>query len=280
MLRPIPPIDTIELFPPLAAELIRTLRGLSDADWNAPTACSPWTVKDVAAHLLDTMMRRLSFGRDHLQGTPPDEDLSDFDTLVRYINRLNEDWVRVFRSVSAPQLIEFMETREPQLYAYFKSLPQDEPAGISVAWAGETTSMNWMDIAREYTERWLHQQHIRDAVGLPLLLDQQFARPMFDAFIRSLPRAYRDTTAPQDTAVTIRITGNGGGIWSLIREGDAWRLYEDTAPSPAASLSLDQDVAWRLFSKGITPDAARSALHVEGDSALAEGLLKAVAIMA
>src|SRR5688500_19297292 len=35
--------------------------------------------------------------------------------------------------------------------------------GDSIGWAGPDPAPVWLDIAREFTERWVHQQHIRDA---------------------------------------------------------------------------------------------------------------------
>jgi len=62
-LHPVEPIATVALFPALHAELIALLRRLTPEDWFRPTA-APWTVKDMAAHLLDTDMRRSSAQRD------------------------------------------------------------------------------------------------------------------------------------------------------------------------------------------------------------------------
>src|SRR5689334_7783825 len=75
-------IDTRYLFAPLHAELMSLLRGLTPDDWERPTLARAWRVRDVAAHLLDTQLRRLSGHRDgHL--LPPDRP------LVGYINHLD-----------------------------------------------------------------------------------------------------------------------------------------------------------------------------------------------
>lgn len=58
------PIYTTELFPKIESELIALLKSLSDEDWQKPTVCVGWSVKDIAAHLLDTSFRRLSMQRD------------------------------------------------------------------------------------------------------------------------------------------------------------------------------------------------------------------------
>ena len=58
-MEPAGPIDTVALFPPLSRQLIAVLRSLQPAEWDLPTACTPWTVKDVAAHLLGGNLGRL-----------------------------------------------------------------------------------------------------------------------------------------------------------------------------------------------------------------------------
>jgi hypothetical protein len=43
---------------------------------------------------------------------------------------------------------------------------------------------------------------------------------------------------------------------------------------------MDQDTAWRLFSKGLGPAEARERVTVEGDQALGSVVLGALAVMA
>src|SRR5688572_4941575 len=58
------PILTGPLFAPIHDELMALLRSLTAEEWMAPTVAGAWTVRDVAAHLLDTGLRRLSMHRD------------------------------------------------------------------------------------------------------------------------------------------------------------------------------------------------------------------------
>jgi hypothetical protein len=155
-----------------------------------------------------------------------------------------------------------------------------EPARIGVTWAGEARSPNWFDIAREYTEKWLHQQHIREAVGAPVMTERRWLYPVLDTFLRGLPHTFRQVEAGDGVAVMVGIRGEAGGEWSLLREGSAWRLYNDAHPEPGAVVSMDQDLAWRLFTKGISPEAARPAIRIDGDPALGSQVLALVAIMA
>ena len=79
----------------------------------------------------------------------------------------------------------------------------------------------WFDVARELTERWHHQQQIRDAVGRPPLYERYLA-PVIDTFVRALPYTYRDVDAPEGTTIVLRIDD---AAWSLVREAIAWQLF-------------------------------------------------------
>jgi hypothetical protein len=59
---------------------------------------------------------------------------------------------------------------------------------FSVAWAGEAESKNWFHVARDYSEKWHHQQQIREAVGQTAeLLTPALYRPLLDTLLRDLP---------------------------------------------------------------------------------------------
>ncbi len=273
------PIFLVDLFPELHTRLIELLGSLSTGDWQKPTVCSPWTVKDVAAHLLDGNVRQLSFRRDKMPPPEPDNPITSYGSLVAYLNQINEEWVKAARRISPELLTGFLDLTGRQLYHFYQALDPDEPALFPVAWAGDEASPNWFDIAREYTERWLHQQHIREAVGRPALTERRFLYPVFDTFMRALPFTYRDVAAAEGTGLGVSITGEAGGEWSLIRVDGSWRLFEGKAAQPAASVTFDQDAAWRLFTKGLSPQAAQERVRLEGDKEIGAVILRMVSIM-
>jgi hypothetical protein len=81
------PIPTLHLFPVLDKLLIELLGSLTAADWNKPTVARLWTVKDVAAHLLDTNMRTIS--KWHGYEAPVTTPINSYKDLVVYLNILN-----------------------------------------------------------------------------------------------------------------------------------------------------------------------------------------------
>src|SRR5262245_35133472 len=150
------PILTADLFPSLDAHLIALLKSLSAEEWERQTIAPKWKVKDVAAHLLDTQLRRLSLARDGYSSPPPPVINNDRDS-VEFINRLNSEGVTVYRRLSPAVLIEWMEQSSREAAEYYASLDPTGPAKFSVSWAGESKSLNWFDVARDLTERWHHQ---------------------------------------------------------------------------------------------------------------------------
>ena len=278
-LTPVAPVFLVDLLPGLHARLMALLRGLDAADWDRPTACALWSVKDIAAHLLDGSLRRLSFGRDGLNAAP-DPAPASYSDLVAYLNRLNAEWTAAARRLSARVLIELLDVTAPQVHAFFKSLDPHAPALFSVAWAGDHRSPNWFDIGREYTERWLHQEQIREAVGAPGLTGREWLHPTLDIFVRALPFTFREVAAPAGSSVEIQISGGSGGQWTLVRGPEEWGLFLGADGRAETTVSLDQETAWKLFSKGLSRHVARQRIRIEGDSRLGDPILGSLAVMA
>jgi uncharacterized protein (TIGR03083 family) len=278
-LQPAEPVFLAPHFAALHPELISVLRGLQRSDWERPTACAEWSVKDIAAHLLDGNIRRLSFQRDGF--SPPSRGpLQSYPELVAYLNRLNAEWVRAARRMSPEVLVQLLELTGPQVADVFLSLDPFGPALFSVAWAGEDVSLNWFDIAREYTERWLHQQQIREAVGAPGLTGRVWLHPVLDVFLRALPFSFRGVERSAGSALGIDIEGEAGGHWTLLRRSQAWELFSGSLPRPDARVRLSQDTGWRLLSKGLTPGEATERVSIVGDSDLGAAFLRTLSVMA
>ena len=274
-MQPPEPVLVVDLFPEERARLLELLSGLSPDEWRAPTACAGWSVKDVAAHLLGDDLGRLSYQRDRFQTAPPEPG----ESLVAFINRRNAEWVQALRRLSPLVLCELLRRSGDETLALFASLDLFKLGG-PVSWAGPDPAPVWLDLAREYTERWHHQQHIRDAVGAAGLTEPRFFAPVLATFVRALPHTFRRIGASEGTRIQLRISGASGGEWAIVREAQGWVLYAGTAAASDAQVMIDQQVAWRLFTKGLTPAEAEPAAQIEGDRRLGRIVLEAVAIIA
>lgn len=274
-MKPAEPVIVADLFEPLLNRLLQLLRQVSEQEWSNATPCPGWSVKDIALHLLGDEIGQLSRGRDKDTSglLPPGPD------LVSRINANNSLWVDATRRMSTRLLCDLLDFTGYQVVSYFKSLPFMETNG-GVSWAGPDPAPVWLDIAREYTERWHHQQHIREAVEQPGLTEAVFLAPVLDTFARALPWTFRNVEAPEQTVVELKVVGDAGKSWFLMRSQERWSLYSETSIAPAATVTLDQEAAWKLYTKGIAKEKALQAANVQGNEALAINIFNAVAIIA
>lgn len=276
VLQPPQPIIVVDLFPEVLNELLKLLASLSAEDWQKPTVCPGWSVKDVALHLLGVEVGNLSRRRD---GHTLDASITSWGELMTFINDWNQGWIQAARRISPQLLIDLLEFTGVQLCDYFRLL-DPYALGDAVSWVGPEPAPVWLDLAREYTERWHHQQHIRDAVDKPGLKQPRYFAPVLAAFVWALPRAFRSTVAAENTSVTLTIAGESGGRWSVLREGGEWRLYAGAPDQPDAEVTIDEDFAWRLFTRGLSQSLAREQMAVNGDRALGLRVLQMVSIIA
>ena len=271
------PILCAHLLRTVDDKLIELLRSLAPSEWSLPTVAPLWSVRDVAAHLLDTALRKLSMVRDShfveaVQITSPQD-------LITLVNRLNQEGVTVYRRLSPSVLIDLMKTACDQSALFHESLDPFARAAFAVSWAGEENSLNWFDTARELTERWHHQQQIRLATNRPGIMVPSQYRSVIDCFLRGLPNLYRDVVAPAGTGILVEVSGECGGRWLLCRGEAGWGLVKTIERSPASRVTIPQSLAWRLFTKGIDRDSARAEIEITGERDLGEHVLRLTAIV-
>lgn len=277
-LTPLEPTLTAPLFPGLHEALVTLLRSLGPDAWKAPTIAGDWRVRDVAAHLLDAELRKLSVLRDGHRLTPPVEAFTSPGGLTAWLNALNAEGVRAAERLSPRVITDLLDFAGPQHAALVAGIDAMAPAVFPVAWAGESESLHWMDTGREFTERWHHQQQIREAVGAPLLNERRWLFPALEISVRALPVTYRDVAAPEGASVRFEVTGDAGGTWTLLHRGVAWLLFAGSDGPPTAHVRLDADAAWRMFFKALRPDAEQR-VAIEGDVALGRVCLASRAVM-
>lgn len=272
------PIEVLHLFPVLDKALIDLLRSLPDEDWQKQTIASKWLVKDIAAHLLDGNLRGLSTVRDSYMGPKP--EINSYSDLVAFLNELNAVWTSAAKRLSPHVITDLLETTGKEYCHLLTTLDPWADAVFPVAWAGEEISKNWLHIAREYTEKWLHQQQIRDAVGRQGIMTKELFFPLIDTFMCALPHTFRNVDVPTGTSVEVVVTSEIGGAWHVNKTDEGWVLRKTTRLQPNARITIDPDVAWKLFSKGIKPEAAMQNIRMEGDEQLCKTAMGMVSVMA
>jgi hypothetical protein len=166
--------------------------------------------------------------------------------------------VTAARRCSPRLLVDQLEATGGQIVEFWQAVDLDA-LGDPVTWVGPGPVPIWMDAARDFSEYWTHHQQICDALGRTGLRDPEYLGV--------------------GSALQVEVTGPGGGRWSCIRSPDRWVLQRRSHPRPAARLRLDPDIAWRLCTRGVTPETTAGHAHVDGDQRLASAALQIVSII-
>lgn len=271
-------IQTLHLFRPLQQKLIELLTSLDRNDWSKITVAGDWDVKAVTAHLLDGNLRDISLYRDRWELPAP--PIGNYTDLINYLNRINADWVTAMRRVSPEVLIAWLQHSHEAFIQCLEALDPQAPAKYSVAWAGEKISTNWFHIAREYTEKWHHQQQIREAVGKQAILTREFYYPALDTFLQALPFQYSSTSAPDGTRISLHIDTEAGGTWQLERQTSGWNLVSKPTPAPHAEVFIPASLAWKLLTKAVRFEDVRDEIQFNGDQTILIPALRMISVIA
>ncbi len=265
-----PPWDARPLLADERAALLGLLADLDATDWARPSPCPGWSVQDVAAHVLGEDLGLLARGRDGHDGVAIPDGMPYRD-FVAALNDANQRWVEAARRLSPRQLQELLAITGEQLAAHFDGADLAAPA--FVAWVGADPVPGWLDVARHFTERWVHQQQIRDAVGRPGLAGDRFVGAVLRTFVWALTAS---PPAEPGAEVGFVVTGAGGGAWTLSSTGDGWDLEERSTQTADATITLASDAAWRLFTDALDD---LSVVEIAGDPELGRPFLASRAII-
>jgi hypothetical protein len=97
--------------------------------------------------------------------------------------------------------------------------------------------------------------------------------------MRALPYSYREVPAKSGELAQFNISGECGGSWYLFRDGGVWKLTASPAGEKIAEVTIPQDIAWRIFTKGIAPEEARTQVQSAGDGGVGLHILKTISIV-
>lgn len=262
------PIDVRGLLEPERDALLELLSGLTADDWAAPTACPRWSVHDVAVHLLHDDVRRLSAQRDGHEG--PIIPATSLDELVGGLDDLNNRWVAEVAPTLSPRLTcEILSFISGPANEHLRSLPfHANEAGV--AWAGRGPHPTWLDVAREFTERWVHQQQIRLATHRPGCDEPTYVDAVVDTFVRALPVSL--PSRPAATEVALRISDPVHRQWVVRSDGGRW-TFEEPPGSPSTVVELPAASFWQRAVRMADVETVRQHARVEGDPGLVASVL-------
>ena len=242
----------------------RLLESLSELEWERDTPLPGWRVRDVVAHLIGTELM--------LDGQDVPEPGTDVHALPHVRNEIgarNEKFVEHFRAQPPEKVLARFREITAKRLAALRAMSQEEFDAPSWTPAGEATYARFMRI-RAF-DNWMHEQDIRDAVGLPGTEDGRAAALSVDEISAALGYLVgKKGGAPDGSSVTFDLRGKR--VLHVAVDGRA-SLVERLPGAPTVRIILPLGVFTRLAGGRVDPVTVRSSIEFDGDIELGERIV-------
>lgn len=242
--------------------------GLVTAEWELPTECPGWTVKDQLSHLIGIEQMLMGIEPPEWDGPLGDHVKNDFAAL-------NEKWVAVRRAEPGDAVLaEFREVTGIRLEA-LGALPEDEWARVGFSPVGEVPYARFMET--RVFDSWVHEQDVRLALDRP-----GGSGGVASAFgLGEVESAMgfvvgKKAAAPEGSVVRFTVSGppGDGREFSLGVEGGRARPVGPEA-APTVTLAMSSIDFLRLGCGRVTAAevGAAGGIGLEGDAVTGERIL-------
>ena len=236
--RAIPPLTHVEARAMATLELERFLAlvtSLSDEEWEKPTACTLWNVRQLLAHVTGACAASASFAEFKRQGS-----------------------ARVQRPYRASGLSFLDSMNQIQVDDRARSTPAaliDELQEV-----GGVVPIGYLTDLIYTRDRWMHRLDICRATEREMVMTAEHDGRVVALVMRDL--AKKLVAKLSTTSLVYQLSGRGGGTWQLGTKG-----------APQATLGLDV-LDFNLLASGrLATEEAWSHASIEGDRVLARDVL-------
>lgn len=236
---------------------------LDGAEWELPTGCPGWSVKDQFSHVIGT--ERMLLGEE-----PPPAGEPGTGFVRNDIGAWNERWVAARRPLPGDDVLaEFVEVTDRRSSA-LRAMGDDDFAAPAMTPVGPGTYRDFMTI--RLFDCWVHEQDVRRAVGRPGHQTGLGAETALVTIQGSLPRTVAKLAgAPEGASVAFAMEGDQAAEWAVGVEGGRGRTLEAVPSEVTAEVRTDLDTLVALACGRWNPDSAlaEGRVTVTGDEALA-----------
>lgn len=200
-LHPAAPTDlpgVVTAFAQTAQAVLDLGSSCTPADFDRPTECRGWTVKDQFSHIVGL--------ESYLEGAqPPDVDVSHLPHVRGEIGRFMETWVEARRGMPGEDIVGELESILPRRLAHLRD-PALQPETIIDTPFGPRSALRAVTLRA--VDVWCHEQDLRVALGRPGNLDSPAAALFVQSIMDALPVIVaRKAAVPVGDVVIIDCTG-------------------------------------------------------------------------
>ena len=179
---------------------------IGEDEWEKPSNCPNWSVRDVLAHVIGTELSLLG-------ETSPDDPDSFGDHVKNDVGKMNERWVAYLRAEPMSKIIDRFENVIEMRLKYLNSL--DEEGFNSPSWTpvGPGTYRDFMEI--RVMDCFVHEQDIRISTGSEFIYHDRSGAISIDKLTSGLGFVVgKKAKAPDGSQVTFEIAISPNNVTS------------------------------------------------------------------
>jgi uncharacterized protein (TIGR03083 family) len=244
-------------------------------EWELPTECPGWDVKDQLSHVIGIERSLMGEPVPEWDGPMGDHVRNDFAVPL-------EKWIAVRRGERGPAIrAELVEVAAARL-SMLGSLDDEAWATIGFSPLGDMPYAEFMDL-RVY-DCWVHEQDVRLALDRPGGSGGRASRIAIDRVAAAMGFVVgKRAASPEGTVVRFQVEGpaHDARRITIAVEGGRARATDHPDATPAVSLTMSSIDFVRLGCGRATGAQVQAAggIGVEGDSALGETILGSMNFM-
>ncbi|MBA0124309.1 maleylpyruvate isomerase family mycothiol-dependent enzyme [Haloechinothrix sp. YIM 98757] len=237
------------------------LSSLPEDAWSTPSALPGWTVQDIVSHVIGT--ESMLEGE---QAPEPDVDVTSLPHVRNDIAAVNEHWVLALREHTPARMLDRFRDIVSRRIEALRAMSQEDFDAPSWTPAGQATYGRFMRI--RLFDCWLHEQDIRDAVGMPGNQEGPCAEGALEEIVGALGYLVgKRAEAPDGSRLTIELTGPVSRTLHVAVDGRASVVPELSGPA-TSTLRLSSDLFTRLAGGRVSPEEHLTEVDVQGDAEL------------
>ncbi|HEX4220692.1 MAG TPA: maleylpyruvate isomerase N-terminal domain-containing protein [Acidimicrobiales bacterium] len=220
------------------SSVVTACEALTPQQWDAPTDCPGWSVRDQVSHLI-------SIERSMLGDPSPPAMAVTPQYVKNAIGEINEPWIEQRRGRPGGEVLAEFEETAARRIAALRAFPPERFEVVGWSPVGDVPYRTFMTV--RVFDSWAHEQDIRSAVGRPggrggageaVTLERCFLTLGYTVGKKVAP--------PEETTVLFRVTGPLGRQEAVRVKGGRAVPVDEAPSAPTVDLTMEQSTFWRL----------------------------------
>ena len=252
--------DALRLLRHESDRFVADLAALQPADWDGPTTCPPWTVRQLAGHIVRQVGSYIRSVEQALGGQPGEPESRE--SRAQEMNRI--------AALDPPEILRELRDTNDRFEFWFGVLSADQLGALGPHSHGPRSGAWFVDM--RLAEVAFHRLDLQRSLGHDADLDQATARALLPMLLEmNMPAIVRRDRTGGEGTYGLVVRGEPGAAWRLAFSPGA---LEVTSGADGADATFETDpaaIALLVYARVTWPELEKAGrLSVNGNREAAE----------